>query len=85
MEASQMPYSYQVAGPGLNRGPHDYESASSKADAFENYQQSYPFFMIISDIYTFVKYCDLIKEIYCGENDKIASPIASPKILFITF
>lgn len=25
------------------------------------------------------------KEIYCEENDKIASPIASPEILFITF
>lgn len=33
-----------------------------KADAFENYQQSYPFLLIISDIYTFVKYCDLIKK-----------------------
>ncbi len=33
-----------------------------KADAFESYQQSYPFLLIISDIYTFVKYCDLIKK-----------------------
>lgn len=33
-----------------------------KADAFESYQQSYPFLLIISDIYTFIKYCDLIKK-----------------------
>lgn len=33
-----------------------------KADAFESYRQSYPFLLIISDIYTFVKYCDLMEK-----------------------
>ncbi|KXT44626.1 hypothetical protein HMPREF2531_03826 [Bacteroides intestinalis] len=33
-----------------------------KAYAFENYRQSYPFLLIISDICEFMKYCGLIEK-----------------------